>query len=120
MHTILIKFYKIWDTELVLTLKKSSIFNGFLIVIILTSYDKKEKKGDEYMKINTTKVKEVIQATNPQTAMLYCFIVDANGCTSALQLSKVMGQSKRNICLMLSELINCGYLYRLEKGFRVL
>lgn len=72
------------------------------------------------MRININKVKEVIEATNPQTAMLYCLIADANGCTSARLLANDMKQSKRNINYMLSELEACNFIYKLDKGYRVL
>lgn len=72
------------------------------------------------MRINTTKVKAICEEINPQTAMLYCFICNFNGCTSVPQLSKMMSQCKRNTNYQLAELEAGGYIYRLEKGFRVL
>lgn len=72
------------------------------------------------MKINSTKVKSICADINPQTAMLYCFICNANGCTNVPQLSEMMHQTKRNTNYQLADLEAGGYIYRLEKGFRVL
>lgn len=72
------------------------------------------------MKINASKVKAICADINPQTAMLYCFIVNANGCTTRAALAEMMHTTRRNINYQLAELESYGYIYRLEKGYRVL
>lgn len=72
------------------------------------------------MKINSTKVKAICEEINPQTAMLYCFICNVNGCCNVPQLSEMMSQGKRNTNYQLAELEAGGYIYKLEKGYRVL
>lgn len=72
------------------------------------------------MKISSTKAKAICEEINAQTAMLYCFICNSNGCTNVPQLSEMMHQTKRNTNYQLADLEAGGYIYRLEKGFRVL
>lgn len=72
------------------------------------------------MKISSTKAKAICEEINPQTAMLYCFIVNADGCTNVPQLSEMMHQTTRNTRYQLEALEANGYIYRLCKGYRVI
>lgn len=72
------------------------------------------------MQINMRHIVEVMKKTKPQVAMVYLIVKEHDGVCTAKQIADEMGMTTRNVRYLLQELIEQGYIKRLEKGYRLL
>lgn len=72
------------------------------------------------MQINMKNIVDVMRKTKPQVAMVYLIVKEHDGVCTAKQIANEMGMTTRNVRYLLQELVEHGYIKRLEKGYKLL
>lgn len=71
------------------------------------------------MQINMRQIVDVMRKTKPQSAMVYLIVKEHDGVVTAKQIADEMGMTTRNVRYLLNDLIEHGYITKLQKGYNL-
>ncbi len=71
------------------------------------------------MQINMKHIVDVMKKTKPQVAMVYLIVKEHDGVVTAKQIADEMGMTTRNVRYLLQELVEHGYITKLQKGYNL-